>query len=431
MLKRKILNRLIDWKTLNEKKCLIIEGVRQVGKTYIVNYFGENYYEDYIYINFELDKSKKMIFDGDITKDEIYTRLSLLYRNNFQKKSKKLLFLDEIQACPNAITALKSLAMEDRFDTIASGSLLGVHYNQVSSFPVGYVDRLTMYPLDFEEFLWANDIEESPVNSLKDCFDKKKQVPEIIHQEMLKIFRQYIAVGGMPEIVQDFINNKDYNQVLKNQNRILEDYRSDIAKYATKKEKVKARECFESIPFQLGKDNKKFQYKYVSKGGRSSIYETSIQWLIDAGIVLKCNNLSKPEIPLITNKRIDAFKLYFSDIGLLVSMLGESAQTKILFGDLGVSKGAVYENVIAALLKQNGYDLYYFEKDTRFEIDFIIEKDNEVTGIEVKSGDNTRSKSLKSFINNYFGDKAIKLSTKNCYFTEKEIRLPLYMIMFI
>lgn len=219
--------------------------------------------------------------------------------------------------------------------------------------------------------------------------------------------------------------------VLKMQSSIIEDYKSDIAKYTIGSEKAKARACFDSIPFQLGKDNKKFQYKYISKGGRSSTYEGSIQWLIDAGIVLKCNNLSIPKIPLVTHKRINAYKLYLSDIGLLVAMLGEESQTNILFGDLGISKGAIYENVVANMLNHLNYPLYYFERDTKLEIDFIIIKNHEVTGVEVKSSDNTQSKSLKSFLLNHGGEKGIKLSSRNIYKEQNEIRLPLYMTMFL
>ncbi len=300
MFERKIFDRLMEWKDSKGKKSLIIEGARQVGKTFIVNEFAKKYYgkDSYIYINFELDQTKKKIFEEDITADSIYMKLSLLFREVIKSKKKILLFLDEIQSCPRAITALKSLTIDSRLDVIASGSLLGVNYKNVSSFPVGYVERLKMFSMDFEEFLWANDVSHTVIEDLKNSYNNDEQVSSIMHYEMMKLFREYIVCGGMPEVVQVYIDTLDFDLVLTAQNRILDDYQSDIAKYASGSEKVKAKECFSSIPNQLGKDNKKFQYKYVSKGGRSSTYEGSIQWLIDAGIVLKCNNITTPKIPL-------------------------------------------------------------------------------------------------------------------------------------
>jgi uncharacterized protein len=432
MYRRKVMDKLLEWMNKKDKKSLIIEGARQVGKTYIVHEFANQYYgaEKYIYINFELDAQKKLIFENDLTAEGIRGKLGLLYRDII-RQNKILLFLDEIQVCPQAITALKSLTIDGRMDVIASGSLLGVHYNHVSSFPVGYVERIKMVSMDFEEFLWARGIDPNTIAELKKNYQDKTQVSPFLHQEMMKLFTEYIVVGGMPEVVDAFIKTKDFDIVLKNQERILDDYRSDIAKYASGNEKARARECFESIPFQLGKDNKKFQYKYVSKGGRSAIYDSGIQWLIDAGIALKCNNIIKPEIPLVSYKRIDAFKLYVSDIGLLVSMLGMEAQTKILFGELGISKGAIFENAIACLLAQNGHELYYYEKNTTLEIDFIVVIDHLVTGIEVKSADNTQSKSLYSFLEFHGGDQGIKLSSKNLSFHDKELRIPLYMTIFL
>lgn len=432
MYRRKTMDQLIEWMHQQPKKALIIEGARQVGKTYIVHEFAKRFYgvEKYIYINFELDAQKKLIFEDDITAEGIRGKLGLLFRDII-KQSKVLLFLDEIQVCPEAITALKSLTIDGRMDVIASGSLLGVHYNHVSSFPVGYVERIKMFPMDFEEFLWARGIEPQTIDEIRKNYQTKSQVSTFIHQEMMKFFTEYIVVGGMPEVVDTFIKTNDYDKVLENQKRILADYQSDIAKYANGSEKARARECFESIPFQLGKDNKKFQYKYISKGGRSAVYDSSIQWLIDAGIALKCNNIIKPEIPLVSYKRVDAFKLYVSDIGLLVSMLGTEAQTKILFGELGISKGAIFENAIACVLTQSGHELYYYEKNTTLEIDFILIKDHQVTGIEVKSAANTQSKSLDSFIKFHGGNKGIRLSSKNLYFNENELRIPLYMAMFL
>lgn len=431
MLKRKITNDLIQWYNNQNKQSLIIEGARQVGKTFIIKKFAEEYYKkQFIEINFIFQPQMKELFDGDISPDSLYLKLSLLYRDQFSSSNKILLFLDEIQACPNAITALKSFTLDGRIDVIASGSLLGVHYNQVTSFPVGHVQRLTLYPLDFEEFLWAMKHEDS-IKTLENYYNNKSKVPKVIHDEFLKIFRSYVAIGGMPEVVLSFLNSNDFNKVYEVQSKILNDYKDDIAKYAQATEKVKARAVFDSIPIQLGKDNKKFQYKYVSKGGRSSMYEESIQWLIDAGIVYKVHALTNLEIPLVSYKNPSSFKLYLMDIGLLVSMLGIEAQTKILLNDLGIAKGAIYENIIAITLKQNDYEPYYYERSSGLEIDFVIVKNTSVVAIEVKSSDNVRSKSLNTIVEQKAVQKGIKISSKNITYDNDIYRVPLYLAMFI
>lgn len=431
MLKRKITNDLIQWYNNQNKQSLIIEGARQVGKTFIIKKFAEEYYKkQFIEINFIFQPQMKELFDGDISPDSLYLKLSLLYRDQFSSSNKILLFLDEIQACPNAITALKSFTLDGRIDVIASGSLLGVHYNQVTSFPVGHVQRLTLYPLDFEEFLWAMKHEDS-IKTLENYYNNKSKVPKVIHDEFLKIFRSYVAIGGMPEVVLSFLNSNDFNKVNEVQSKILNDYKDDIAKYAQATEKVKARAVFDSIPIQLGKDNKKFQYKYVSKGGRSSMYEESIQWLIDAGIVYKVHALTNLEIPLVSYKNPSSFKLYLMDIGLLVSMLGIEAQTKILLNDLGIAKGAIYENIIAITLKQNDYEPYYYERSSGLEIDFVIVKNTSVVAIEVKSSDNVRSKSLNTIVEQKAVQKGIKISSKNISYDNDIYRVPLYLAMFI
>lgn len=431
MLKRKITNDLIQWYNNQNKQSLIIEGARQVGKTFIIKKFAEEYYKkQFIEINFIFQPQMKELFDGDISPDSLYLKLSLLYRDQFSSSNKILLFLDEIQACPNAITALKSFTLDGRIDVIASGSLLGVHYNQVTSFPVGHVQRLTLYPLDFEEFLWAMKHEDS-IKTLENYYNNKSKVPKVIHDEFLKIFRSYVAIGGMPEVVLSFLNSNDFNKVYEVQSKILNDYKDDIAKYAQATEKVKARAVFDSIPIQLGKDNKKFQYKYVSKGGRSSMYEESIQWLIDAGIVYKVHALTNLEIPLVSYKNPSSFKLYLMDIGLLVSMLGIEAQTKILLNDLGIAKGAIYENIIAITLKQNDYEPYYYERSSGLEIDFVIVKNTSVVAIEVKSSDNVRSKSLNTIVEQKAVQKGIKISSKNISYDNDIYRVPLYLAMFI
>ena len=340
------------------------------------------------------------------------------------------MFLDEIQDCPEAITALKSFYEQDVFDVIASGSLLGVHYNRVNSFPVGYVERETLYPLDFEEFMMALG-QDDLYRLIESSYNDKTKLEAIFHNRALELFVNYIVVGGMPEVVKTFVETKDFNKVLNIQRNIINDYKDDIAKYANTSQKVKAREVFDSIPFQLSKTNKKFQYSVVKKGGRSSDYHESIQWLIDAGIVYKTKLLTNLEIPLSVYSNPHHFKIYLMDTGLLISQMGQEAQRLLIMNDLGIAKGAIYENIIAVILKQSGHNLYYYERNSGLELDFIIEKDTKVVAVEVKSGENTRSKSLQTILENKSIDYGIRLSRKY-YSDDNNIKsYPLYLSIFI
>jgi predicted AAA+ superfamily ATPase len=308
--------------------------------------------------------------------------------------------------------------------------LLGVHYNHVSSFPVGYVDRLTLYPLDFEEFL--NALNQNELFKItKENYLNGTKVENLYHEKMLDLFIKYIVIGGMPEVIKTYVETNDYLETFNNQQRIVNDYKDDIAKYASSSEKAKAREIFDSIPFQLAKDNKKFQYSQVKKGGRSSDYNTSIKWLIDANIIYKANLLTNIEIPLITYSKPDHFKIYLMDTGLLVSMLGLDAQKLLLMNELGIAKGAIYENVIATILTVNNHKLYYFERQSGLEIDFITSKNIETIAVEVKSGENTNSHSLKTILNENLVSYGIRLSRKNYSIQDKIKSLPLYFSIFI
>lgn len=421
---------LLLWKQKERKKALIVEGARQVGKTFIIREFAREQYDaSFIEINFITNKSYKNIFSGDTTFNALLEKIKILFPSiDFGKKI--LLFLDEIQDCPEATTALKSFAEQEHFDVIASGSLLGVHYNLVSSFPVGYVDRLTLYPLDFEEFLDALK-QRGLFEIIKNNYQKKEKVETIFHDKMLEFFTKFIVVGGMPEVVQTYVKTQDYLQVFKNQQSIVNDYKDDIAKYASSSEKVKAREVFDSIPFQLAKVNKKFQYSQIKKGSRSSAYDGSIKWLVDAGIVYKANVLTNLEMPLITYSNPLHFKIYLMDTGLLVSMLGIDAQQLLLMNDLGIAKGAIYENVIANILKTNNHDLYYYERLTGLEIDFITSIDTKMVAIEVKSGENTKSKSLKTLMDEQLISYGIRLSRKNVNEENNIKSYPLYFSVFL
>lgn len=430
MLERKITKDLLEWKNNENKMCLLVKGARQVGKTFIIDKFAKENYENYTYINFDENDNYKTIFDGDLDVDTLIKQISLRVPNAKLVPYKTLIFLDEIQNCPKARTALKFFALDKRFDVIASGSLLEINYKEVPSYPVGYVEHLEMKSLDFEEFCWASGVSKESILDIKEYFIEKKQVPEAMHQRMLELFKEYIVVGGMPRVVNDFVNNHNFANVLKIQRGIIEDYKDDIAKYAVGIEKNKARDCFLSIPKHLSKDYKKFRYSIVDKNGSARKYAGSLMWLYDAGIINFCYNLSIPEFPFEGNAKSDVFKVYMRDTGLLMAMLEDGSQEEIIDGNLGIYKGAIYENIVADILTKNDKKLYYFEHNSTLELDFLIRYDKKETAIEVKSSENTKSKSLKTAIDKY-NINAIKLSTKNIGYTDKVINYPIYMTMFL
>jgi predicted AAA+ superfamily ATPase len=354
-----------------------------------------------------------------------------MFSNVQIEKGKTVVFIDEIQNCPRARTALKFLAIDKPFDVIASGSLLGIRYKEVPSFPVGYVNHLEMYSLDFEEFCWANGVAKEAVGHLKSYYDQKETIPAAVHERMLRLFREYIVVGGMPAAVNSFLQTHHFGRVLETQKGIIEDYLDDIAKYAVGNDKAKARECFLAIPRNLAKDYKKFRYSVVAKGGSARKFGGSLMWLYDAGIINFCYNLSIPELPLEGNSKSDEFKVYMRDTGLLVAMLEDGSQKDIMDGNLGIYKGAIYENIIADVFGKLGKKLYYFCIPNQIEVDFFIRKDRQATAVEVKSSENTKSKSMKNIIANYGVKNGLKLSTKNIGIADEVTTLPLYMAIFI
>lgn len=431
MLKRKIYQSLLEWKNQKEKMCLVVKGARQVGKTFIINKFAQENYENYIYMNFDENPGYKAIFDGDLDVENLIKQISLRVPNANLIPYKTIIFLDEIQNCPNARTALKFLALDKRFDVIASGSLLGINYREVESFPVGYTEQIEMHSLDFEEFLWANGVTSQSILDIKEYFDKKEVVPSAMNERMMNLFKEYIVVGGMPRVVNDFVQNHNFANVLKIQKAIISDYEDDIAKYAEGAEKAKARACFLSIPKHLSKDYKKFRYSLVMPSGSSRKYAGSLMWLYDAGIINFCHNLEIPQLPLEGNARSDVFKVYMRDTGLLVAMLDEGTQEDIIDGNLGIYKGAIYENIIADILGKKGKKLYYFEYNSTLEVDFFIRFEKVITGVEVKSAGNSKSKSLETVMDKYNVTKGIKLAPSN-YGKKNNIDIfPIYMAMFL
>jgi predicted AAA+ superfamily ATPase len=432
MLKRKIEQLLIDWKNTPDHKPLIVKGCRQCGKTYSVTDFANKNYKNVVYLNFIENPDFASVFSGSLEVDNIVMLLSALLGNRAVfEPGETILILDEIQDCPDARTALKFFRIDGRYDVISTGSLLGVkgYGKRPKSVPVGSETVITMYPLDFEEFLWANGINDSVIQVLKEQLKNELPVPEALHNRMHQLLLQYAVVGGMPDAVQTFVSTSKMNEVLQIQRDIIRSYEDDMIKYATKKDKPLIRECFRSIPKQLSKENKKFQYNLVKKRATAAMFVGSLQWIEDAGMISRCYNLSITELPLDGNAIEDIFKVYMLDCGLFVSMLEDGTQYDILQGNLYSYKGAVYENLIADIFTKMGRKLYYFRKDSGLEIGFVIRYQGECTLVEVKasSGNIKSTKSILNRPDRYHVYSAIKLGNHNIGRNGEILTLPLYM----
>lgn len=439
MLKRKIERYLANWKRTPNKKPLVIKGIRQCGKTYIVQKFANDNYENVVYINFILEPDKKLAFAGSLDVDTITLNISALLPGSRFVADKTCIILDEIQDCRDARTALKAFQIDGRFDVIATGSLLGVRgYGDKKSgkevmgqdsIPVGYETVVEMYPLDFEEFLWANGISEEVIDKVKSCFDNETPVPEGLHKAMMELLYRYVVVGGLPAVVNCFLETKNIELIYQMQSNLVAEYEEDMVKYANDADKPHIRECFESIPKQLAKENKKFQYSVVRKGGRAAEYMGSIQWLEDAGIVRRCYNTRITELPLEGNAVKDCFKVYATDIGILMAMLDYGTQADILKGNLLAYKGAIFENLIADFLCKSGQKLYYFHKDSGLELDFLVRFKGECVVLEVKAKSG-KAKSLRTILKNkhvYHVNNGIKLGQYNVGRENDILTMPLYM----
>ncbi len=432
MLKRKIEQNLTEWKNTVNHKPLIIKGCRQCGKTFSVLDFARKNYEHVVYLNFFENPDYASVFAGSLEIDNIVMMLSaLLGSEAVFEAGKTVLILDEIQDCPEARTALKFFRIDGRYDVIGTGSLLGVkgYGKEPKSIPVGSETVIDMYPLDFEEFLWANGIGSPLIEILKKNLEMETPVPEALHNRMKQLLLQYTVVGGMPDAVQTFVDTKQMNKVLRIQRDIVRSYEDDMVKYAEKKDKSRIKECFQSIPKQLSKENKKFQYSVVKKGSTASKYAGSLQWIEDAGIISRCYNLSITELPLDGNAEEDVFKVYMRDCGLFVSMLEDGTQYDILQGNLYGYKGAIFENLIADIFAKMGRKLYYFHKDSGLEVDFVIRYKGECTPVEVKAatGNTKSTKTILRHPEKYHVNSAIKLGNYNVGRSGQILTLPLYM----
>lgn len=439
-LKRKFYNRLLSWKRGHHEECLLIKGARQIGKTYIVEKFGREEYESFIEINFILDPTAADIFAGSLKAEDLLTNISAYIGTQRLIPGRTLIFLDEIQECPNARTALKSFALDGRYDVIASGSLLGIKYrtkkNRVKKEPksiaVGYERQVTMHSLDFEEFLWAKGILPEVISSLKGYFERREMVPNVLNERFGTYLREYLLVGGMPAVVKAYVQSGNFGPVQEEQEKILAAYIDDIHKYAEKVDVPKIESCYRAIPRTLAKDNRKFKYSEVEKNGSERKYGESVEWLKDAALAPMAENVTVPELPLSANVREGWFKLYVSDIGLLSALYGLETKKALFAGRLsGNAKGGLYENLIAGMLQRNGYPLYYYKTlDGSREVEFVIEKDGGVVPIEVKA-----SNGATISLNETLGMRGIVYAYKfvegNVGVAGKKVTLPHYMAMFL
>lgn len=432
MLNRKIYTRLSEWKNSNDRKALLIKGARQVGKTTTIREFGKQYYKNFIEINFEKTPIARLAFTGNLDAKTVILNLSAMGYGPFEK-GETLVFFDEIQSCPEARTAIKFLVEDCSYDYIESGSLLGINYKDVSSYPVGFEEQLEMYPLDFEEFLWAVGVSEDVIARLRQAYEDVASLPEFLHESMMSHFRQYLIVGGMPEAVTSFLENDDFSRTLRVQSMLLDGYRNDISKYAGH-EKHLAKKVFDAIPEQLCKQDKRFILASLEKGASQRKYGDATEWLVDAGIAYFSFNVGAFELPLSLFEKRNLYKLFMHDTGLLSNLCLKNLQFQVLNGELDINEGALTENFVAAELAKKGIALNYYDKKSRQELDFIFADGNKISIIEVKSGDNyKRHASLDAAITSFTDkvNRAIVLSKFNVERSETVTYYPLYMTMFL
>lgn len=430
-LARKIDLRLSEWKKDPDRYPLIIKGARQIGKTEAIRHFAKQNYRFVVEINFALQKQYKDIFDDGFEVDTILKNISLKNPSLEFVPGETLLFFDELQDCVNCATSLKSFREDGRYDVICSGSLMGINYREIESNSVGNKEDITMYSLDFEEYLWAKGYTGPQIESLYEHMHFLEPLSKIGYEVMLENFREYMVLGGMPAIVFSFVTKKNYSGTLKMQQQILLDYEEDITKYAEGFDKAKVLNTYRKIPAFLGKDNKKFQISKVAKGARNRDYIGAIDWLANAGIINVCYCMEQPELPLRGNYLPDHYKVYFADTGLLVGSLDEEAQEDLRYNkNFNTYKGAIYENVVGDMLVKQGYSLFFYrnEKGT-LEMDFFVRDANSLVPIEVKAGDSATA-SLNNLIKKekYADIKyGVKLADRNIGFNGLFYTFPYFL----
>jgi len=431
-MKRKILESLIEWKTSEERKSLILNGARQVGKTYILEEFGKEHFENVIYLNMEIEGAVRDFIEKELSPRKIIQFIESTKRQEIIP-GKTLIFFDEIQASERTLTSLKYFYEQTpEYYIVAAGSLLGVAINREKySFPVGKVNELYMFPLDFEEFLWALDYEKL-AEEIKNHYVNNEAMPEALHNVALELYRKYFIVGGMPAAVKTFVKTDSFLKVQIIQNNILNEYIADMAKYADATTSIKIRACYDSIPAQLAKENAKFQYKVVQRGGTATIFGEAIEWLNLAHITLKCQRLEQGFIPINAYMDLINFKLYMGDIGVLTLRSEIPLQTILSTIETdNTFLGAMTENYVAQCFKAKNYRLAYWQSEGKAEVDFVLQINGKVIPIEVKKGRRNRAKSLGVFMEKYKLEYAIRISKKNFGFENNIKSVPLYAVFCI
>ena len=421
---------------LNNKRALLVTGARQVGKTFTIRKVGKACFEHFVEVNFvERPEALKLFEEAEGTQD-LLLRLSA-FTNRKLVPGKTLIFFDEVQECKEMVTAVKFLVEEGSYKYVMSGSLLGVELNDLRSVPVGYLDEMEMYPLDLEEFANALGISDDVIAHLRECFEQRKPVDAFIHGRMLDLVRHYLLIGGMPAVVQKYLDTNNLKSVLEQQRGIIRTYKRDITKYDAG-HKLQIEEIYDLIPAELNAKNKRFTLKELGEKARFARYEGGLLWLNDAGVAIPTYNVEEPKVPLLLNKQRNLFKLFLNDVGLLAAMYGDNIQLRLLSGDNYVNYGAVYENFVAQELNAhgfaNGHGLYYFNSKKQGELDFVIEYNGAVLPIEVKSGKNyERHRALSNVVKNeqYAVNQAFVFCQDNVSVREKAVYLPIYMLMFL
>lgn len=432
MLERKISRYIEHFYEVN-KGALLLSGARQIGKTYSVRRFAEKKFKSFIEINFVDNPDAVGIFSNAKNSSDILLRLSA-FVNQPLIKGETLIFFDEVQLCPEIVTAIKFLVDDGRYRYIMSGSLLGVELNNLRSVPVGYMEVKEMYPLDLEEFMWAVGVNEDVIDSLKKSWEEKKYVDDFVHKKMMDVFRLYLIVGGMPAAVMSYKENNNLQDVMASQREIISLYKKDISQYDEKRS-LKIKEVFDLIPSELNSKSKRFFIKDINTKARAEMYENEFLWLKNAGVAIPVFNVDEPKLPLKLASSRNLFKLFSNDVGLLACQYSDGIQLKILTGDDAINHGSVYENVVAQELLAHGFDeLYYYNSKKMGELDFILEYDGNVFPVEVKSGkDYSRHRALNNILTcpEYDIPQAVVLCNNNFEVKDNVIYVPIYMMMFL
>ncbi|MDY3195865.1 MAG: AAA family ATPase [Paracholeplasma sp.] len=431
MLKRKIYDDLIKWKDSLDKKAILLKGSRHVGKTYIVNYFAKENYTNLIHLDFENNPKLRSIFDGELDLGTLTKQISLKLQTEKMVPNKTLIFLDEVHLCPRARMAVTNLTAQDKYDVIMATSAYGMN---IDNFPLELNPNeqlMNLYGLDFEEFLWANSINLNVIEQIKTHFIAETSVPSVLHDAVMELLKEYTVIGGMPKVVDVFTTKHNFKSALKIQKEILKDYMRQMQMYLSKVESRKTSLCFNSIPKQLEKTNKKFMYGVVEELSNARKYEKSILNLHDSDLIEISFNLTEPKWPFRNQVKYDVFKVYLKDIGLLTSMYGAEAQQSIMDGDFSYKEFAILESLVADILIKGNHKLYYFSKNATLDVEFVLKLFNRVTAISVNHADNTKAKALDSVYENYGVKSAIKLSMTNKFEIDIFVKMPIYMAMFL